>query len=298
MYENLFFNPSGRLFEEPSSILKQELRSPQTYNGIIAAIASGASRLNEIASKTGIETSQCSNMLTTLINLEIVKKEYPLPLPSVKSSTKTEVIPGNPSRKSIYRLSDFMFRFWYRFVLPDLSRISMGLGKTVCSEIFGKPQMQNTPALSGRLETYTGQVFEECSAQFLWREISRNLQPVRKTASAQKTQVPFMKHYSFKNLGRWWGTNPKEKKEEEIDLLAITGPSPTSEITALFGECKWRTPVTSSDILDDLIRKSELFPNFTKKQYILFSKSNYSLELKKTVAQRKDTVLIMPADMF
>ena len=292
MYENLFFNPSGRLFEEPSSILKQELRSPQTYNGIIAAIASGASRLNEIASKTGIETSQCSNMLTTLINLEIVKKEYPLPLPSVKSSTKTEVIPGNPSRKSIYRLSDFMFRFWYRFVLPDLSRISMGLGKTVCSEIFGKPQMQNTPALSGRLETYTGQVFEECSAQFLWREISRNLQPVRKTASAQKTPVPFMKHYSFKNLGRWWGTNPKEKKEEEIDLLA------TNNDYALFGECKWRTNYTGPDTLDDLIRKSELFPHFTRKQYILFSKSDFSMELKKIATQRKDTVLINLTDMF
>ena len=72
--ENLFFNPSGRLFEEPSNLLKQELKTPQTYNGIIAAIASGASKVNEIASKAGIETSQCSNMLATLISLGIVRK--------------------------------------------------------------------------------------------------------------------------------------------------------------------------------------------------------------------------------
>jgi len=54
-----------------------------------------------------------------------------------------------------------MFRFWYRFVLPDLSRISMGFGKTVCNEIFDKH------SCAGKIETYTGPVFEECSAQYL-----------------------------------------------------------------------------------------------------------------------------------
>jgi AAA+ ATPase superfamily predicted ATPase len=148
--EALFFNPSGRLFEEPSNLLKQELQSPQTYNGIIAAIASGACKINEIASRAGIETSQCSNMLGTLISLNIVKKEYPAG--GVK-----------PSRKTIYRLSDNMFRFWYRFVLPELSRISMGYGKQACAEIFGRPES------GGVFETYMGPVFEECSIQYLWR---------------------------------------------------------------------------------------------------------------------------------
>jgi AAA+ ATPase superfamily predicted ATPase len=126
--ENLFFNPSGRLFEEPSNLLKQELKTPQTYNGIITAIASGASKVNEIASIAGIETSQCSNMLATLITLGIVKKEYP-------AGTETR---GKPSRKTIYLLADFMFRFWHCFIRPNLSRISMGLGKTVCAEVFEK----------------------------------------------------------------------------------------------------------------------------------------------------------------
>jgi len=268
--EALFFNPSGRLFEEPSSLLKQELRSPQTYNGIIAAIASGASRVNEIASKAGLVTSQCSNMLSTLIGLEIVKKEYPQELLSTGTGdgTKPGVSPGNTSRKSIYRLADNMFRFWYRFVLPDLSRISMGLGKIVCDEVFGKR------ASSGKIETYTGPVFEDCCAQFLWREMSRN-------------------HYSFKTLGRWWGSNPKEKREEEIDLVAVDDSG-----SVLFGECKWRTQHTGPGILDDLIRKSELFPHLMKKQYLLFSKSEFSLELKKIAAERKDTVLIGLGELF
>jgi AAA+ ATPase superfamily predicted ATPase len=67
--QELFFDPSGRLFEEPSNLLKQELKMPQTYNGIITAIAQGSSKLNEIATKVDIPTSQCSKMLGTLISL-------------------------------------------------------------------------------------------------------------------------------------------------------------------------------------------------------------------------------------
>ena len=104
----LFFDPSGRLFEEPANLLKQELKIPETYNAIIAAIAGGSSKLNEIATKAGIETSQCSKMLSTLIGLGIVRKEYPI--------TETK------SKKSLYILNDWMFVFWYRFVLPDISR--------------------------------------------------------------------------------------------------------------------------------------------------------------------------------
>ena len=45
---NLFFDESGRLFDEPSNLLKQEVRDPATYHSIISAIAGGASRLSLI----------------------------------------------------------------------------------------------------------------------------------------------------------------------------------------------------------------------------------------------------------
>lgn len=35
----LFFDESGRLFEEPVNLLKQELREPASYHSIISAIA-------------------------------------------------------------------------------------------------------------------------------------------------------------------------------------------------------------------------------------------------------------------
>ncbi len=53
---SLFFTPTGRLVDEPSSLLKQELREPRQYNAILSAIAKGASRNNEIATKVDFET--------------------------------------------------------------------------------------------------------------------------------------------------------------------------------------------------------------------------------------------------
>ena len=61
----LLLSSSRRLFEEPGNLLKQELRDPFTYNAIITAIASDLRKLNEISTKVGIETSACSNHLTS-----------------------------------------------------------------------------------------------------------------------------------------------------------------------------------------------------------------------------------------
>ena len=73
-YCGAFFTESGRLYEEPSNLLKQELRDPSTYNSVIGAIAGGASKMNEIATKAGIETGAASNLLQALIELGIRPK--------------------------------------------------------------------------------------------------------------------------------------------------------------------------------------------------------------------------------
>ena len=247
---DLFLDPSGRLFEEPSNLLKQELRSPQAYNGIITAIAAGSTRLNEIATKTGMETGRCSNMLDTLISLELVRKETPV----------TE----QNSKRTIYLLEDQMFRFWYNFVMPDISRITVGLGDTVCDEIFGM-----------RLNTHIGYTFEECSKQFMWRELIRGALPV-----------------SFKRIGRWWGANRQERREEEIDFIAY------SDENAIFGECKWSNEKINEDVLEKLMVKSELLSQFTEKYFFLFSKSGFTDALVYRASQLGNVRLISLNDMF
>ena len=246
----LFFDPSGRLFEEPANLLKQELKFPETYNSIITAIAAGGSKLNEIATKADIETSQCSKMLSTLISLGLVRKEYPI--------TETK------SKKSIYRLDDWMFIFWYRFVLSELSRIAAGLGETVCGEVFAE-----------QLGSHTGRAFEECAIQYMWRALKEG-------------KLPF----AFRKIGRWRGNNPKERREEEIDFIAF------ADEKAIFGECKWRNAQVDRDVLESLVKKSELFPGFTNVHYILFSKSGFTGAMKARAAKQGDVTLVDVEEMF
>jgi AAA+ ATPase superfamily predicted ATPase len=238
------------LFEEPMNLLRQELKMPETYSAIITAIAGGCSRLHEIASKAGIETSQCSKMLSTLMSLGLVRKEYPITYPK--------------SNKSIYRLGDWMFVFWRRFVLPDISRITAGLGEIVCGEVFAE-----------QLNSHMGHAFEECAIQYMWRMLKE-----------KKLPIP------FRRIGRWWGSNPKEHREEEIDFVAYAGEK------AIFGECKWRNKQVGEDTLEDLMRKSALLPSFTNVHYMLFSKSGFTDALINRSAKQNGITLIAIEDMF
>jgi AAA+ ATPase superfamily predicted ATPase len=142
--KNNFLDPTAYLFEEPSNLIKQECREPAQYNSIIKAIATGASRLSDIANKVGVASGLCSNYLATLMAIGIVKKEFPFREESPK--------------KTLYALEDSMFRFWYRFIPDHMAQIHQGLQDRVYERIA--PQI---PA-------FMGGVFEEICKQYLWRE--------------------------------------------------------------------------------------------------------------------------------
>lgn len=110
--KNTHLNPTSFIFEEPNNLLKQEVREPAFYNAVIAAIAVGCSKMNEISNKIDEDTSVCAAYIKNLITLGIVKKESPYGERS--------------SRKTIYSIEDNMFRFWYCFVPENTSIISRG----------------------------------------------------------------------------------------------------------------------------------------------------------------------------
>ena len=140
--KNTFLNPTSSLFEEPENLLKQEVREPALYNAMITAVATGASRMTEIATKVGEDTSVCTAYLKNLIALGLIKKELPYG--------------EKASRKSIYVIDDNMFRFWYRFVPGNSSIIARGAADLAYERI--------APYLSD----YMGKVFEEICKQYLW----------------------------------------------------------------------------------------------------------------------------------
>ena len=229
---DLFLTSSGHFFEEPSNLIKQELREPSTYNVIIEAIASGASRLNEIATRCGLESNKCAKYLTSLISLGLVSKEYPFG--------------ENVGKKSIYKLEDLMFRFWYRFVFSNLSAITAGLGTAVFDN-----------EVEEQLNAYMGFVFEEICKHWFFEMAKRNALP-----------------FFFGNIGRWWGTNSKTRTQEEIDIMAARGNE------ALFAECKWKNDAIGMDVYHELKRKSKLF-HYENAHLYIFAKNMFTKELLK-----------------
>lgn len=150
--KNTYLNPVSFLFEEPTNLLKQEVREPAIYTAIITAIATGASRMSEIATKVGEDTNVCTSYIKNLINLGIAQKETPYG--------------EKNSRKTIYYIEDNMFRFWYRFVLDNNSIIMRGAADRVYKRI--EPYLSN----------YMGKVFEDICTQYLWKLLLEEKCPV------------------------------------------------------------------------------------------------------------------------
>ncbi|MCM1467167.1 MAG: ATP-binding protein [Alistipes sp.] len=145
------------------------------------------------------------------------------------------------SRKSIYIINDNMFRFWYRFVPENSSIIARGAADLAYKRI--KPHLPD----------YMGKVFEEICRQYLWKLLLNGEAPV-----------------VFKDLGRWWGTNPSAREQVEIDIMGEQDKE-----TALFGECKWTGEKVDVGVLEKLIRRSQMF-HYDKVHLYLFAKNGFT----------------------
>ncbi|MCL2367078.1 MAG: ATP-binding protein [Oscillospiraceae bacterium] len=245
-----YFDRNAYLFEETDNLLKQEFKEPTLYQSIITAIANGASQMKDIQGKVGEESSIVATYMKPLLDTGIVKKEVPAM--------------DNPgSRKTIYRLEDGMFRFWYRFVYPNVSLVALDKGHIVYERI--KPQ----------ITTFMGEVFEKLCIEYMWSLYDR---------------LPF----AFQNISRWWGNNPDLKSQAEIDFVAYAN----DEKQAIFGECKWRNEALDKASVEGLIKRCEMFRQFTQKHYYLFSKSGFTSGARALAEERSDIRLIAFEDMF
>ncbi|WP_338023115.1 ATP-binding protein [Bifidobacterium miconis] len=242
-------DPDCYLFEEPGNLLKQELRAPAEYNTVIQAIASGASRSNAIATASHMETSSCATYLRNLIDLGIVRKETPF---------------GEDSpRKTIYRIEDSFFRFWYRYVPVNMPLIRSGNVDMAADRIMRS------------INDFMGAVFEDMCMQWLW-------------AHNGTDDLPFL----LLDAGRWWGADPRTRSQEEIDIVAA-GEEPK---TMLFCECKWRSVPSELRQLETLRSRSELL-HPERAHYMLFSRNGFDEHVTARAAQDDAVTLVDFADM-
>jgi len=246
--KNEFLKVTSYLYEEPLLLLRQEVQEPGIYSAIIEAIAGGATKANEISTKIGEESAKCLKYMKILCELGILYKETPF---WEKES----------SRKTIYGISDFMFRFWYRYVFANRTLVETGAVQAIW-----------TKRIEPDYNTYMGLVFEKICRDWLMLKNSEG-------------ELPFL----FTSIGRWWGPNPHslEHEQVEIDLIAKDGKD------YLIGECKWRNEKLDLSVLNTLRDKADIFTkNRRDTWYILFSKSGFTDAVKDEARANKYIILV------
>ena len=131
--------------------MRTELREPRTYASVLQAIAGGATRLNEISQRVGLDATNANKYLSVLRELGLVKRETPV----------TDRAPQK-SKKGLYKIADNYVKFWFRFVLPNRSLIESGNADLVYEEM-----------IAPNLSHYMGEIFEDICRQYIslyWAE--------------------------------------------------------------------------------------------------------------------------------
>lgn len=166
------------------------------------------------------------------------------------------------SKKSIYSIEDNMFKFWYRFIPDNSSIISRGAADLVYKKI------------KEQLSDYMGRVFEDICMQYLWKQLITGNSPIE-----------------FTSLGRWWGNDPENKRQTEIDIIGEQDGK-----TALLAECKWRNEKIDIDVPETLVKRSKLF-RYKKVYYYLFSKSGFTKACIEKAENMGNVILVSYKDI-
>ena len=247
-----YLKVTSYLYEETLLLLRQEVQESGVYSAIIEAIASGHTKANEISTKIGEDSAKCLKYIKTLCELGILHKETPF---GEKDS----------SRKTIYGISDFMFRFWYRYVFANRTLIETGAQQALWAK-----------RIEPDYNSYMGLVFEKVCTDYL-------------SVKNAKGELPIL----FTSIGRWWGTNPATHVQEEIDLIANDGKD------YIFGECKWRNEKLDLSVLRELKNKADIYSKNRKRTYyVLFSKSGFTDTVINEANSDNSIILIELSDLM
>jgi len=94
---------------EPTFLLYDEVREPQSFLTVLKAIGLGNHTLSEISNHTLIASSHLSAYLSRLQELKLVERRLPATIPPARRRL---------ARQGRYHLQDPFFRFYFRFIAP------------------------------------------------------------------------------------------------------------------------------------------------------------------------------------
>ena len=137
--KRVMLNPDTLPFRDAKLILEEELPEPRRYFLVLEAIASGRTRLNEIAQYAGLEPHKLPYYLGVLRDLGYVAYERPL-------------LEG---KRGVYRIADPYFAFWFRFVHPFYEELESRMAARALAHF------------DRNFNAHLGQVFEQVAGELL-----------------------------------------------------------------------------------------------------------------------------------
>lgn len=109
-----FLKKDGVLLREALSYVENELRETSVYTTILASLASGRQKLNDLYLHTDFSRAKISVYLKNLMELELVEKIF-----SYDTEGKSN------TQKGVYRIHNPLVNFYFHYIYPNLS--SLGL---------------------------------------------------------------------------------------------------------------------------------------------------------------------------
>lgn len=247
---NLIASQGSRLENEVPLYLKSEISKLSNSNQVLEAVAKGYSKFSDILSQSHISSSPTLvDVLEKLIRIKIIEKKFPINDKDNKKRTQ-------------YLISDRLFLFYYKFIFPHLSQLSVM-----------NPEVFFDKYIAEDLYThYIPKAFEEISKQYLIR-ININ----------GKNSEPFYK------VGSLWYDNAKEHKNGEFDIVT------ESDDGYIFYEVKFKNEkITDSIIKEEIGQINSL--GFKPYKYGFVSKSGF--DLSKDFAKDNNLILITLEDLY
>ena len=201
-----------------------------------------------------------SNEISTKVGLESgVCAKYLKVLLDLGILKKETPITEKSGKKTIYVIDDNFFRFWYRFVPRNMSVISAGRMHPVYEQ-----------AVKRFYPDYMGLVFEKMCQEYLLRYAK---------------DLPIL----LSNVGQWWGTDSKTRREVQIDIVG----APVDGNEYLIGSCKYRNEKIGIEELELLRRYAAVFRQNGIFHYYIFSKGGFTPTLLEAEMQGEVTLFTL-----
>lgn len=235
------------LYEDPRHLLREGegIRDPGTYLAIMRAIAHGATRHNEIAQHAAVPTGNLLRKLERLQDLGYIDARLPLSL-------------GGRAGRMGYEISDPYFRFWFRYIAANRSRLESGRVREVLGEILAD------------FDNVMGWAFERCCRSWIAVHADESL-----TGAPQE-------------VGCWWSRDGRV----EVDVVGVR-----KHRYVTVGSCKWRK-IADADVLADLRRQQQaLGSQAAHARLAIFAREGFTERLRQE-ASRQDVSLLTAADLF